>query len=258
MLSGIFRPVREDLELVQSIIKKEFIIKAGHIDTFAHLKFSYINENIRPALVLLSSRIYGCEAGKAAALASVIQFIYMASNVHRGVSEIDSDFIRGDSDPRDGSQFPVLVGDYLYGKFFTFLCDAEIISLLEPLAQIICDIQEGCIAKKTLTGQSSIDDLLEVVRKETSGLFAGCCSFSARLAGAKEEEQERMWQFGRNLGMAYGIMEHDMYRQYAEHYIKEALGYLAEIPDNPDKTLLESIIGSLPLSFSPNRQRMVI
>lgn len=257
MQSGIFKPVREDLELVQSIIKKEFIIKAGHIDTFAHLRFSYINENIRPALVLLSSRIYGGEAVKAAALASVIQFIYMASKVHRGVSEIDSDFIRGDSDPRDGSQFPVLVGDYLYGKFFTFLCDAELISLLEPLARIICDIQEGCISKKLLTGQSSTDDILEVVRKETSGLFAGCCSFGARLAGAEEKEQEIMWQFGRNLGMAYGIIEHGMYRHYAEHHIKEALGHLAGIPNHPDKTLLESIVGSLSLSFSPAR-RMVI
>ena len=113
MLSVISQPIREELEQVHKLIKNELTIKAGYIGSFAHLEFSNINKNIRPALALLSARLYGCKPEKAVALASVFQFIYMASTIHQGITEKDSDFVRGDTDPRDGSQFPVLVGDFL-------------------------------------------------------------------------------------------------------------------------------------------------
>lgn len=246
MLSNILQPIEEELHSVHNLIKNQLTIKAGYVGSFAHLEFSFINKTIRPALVILSSRIYGCNPEKAAALASVFQFIYMASSVHEGITENDSDYIRGDSDPRDGSQFPVLVGDYLYGKFFTFLCDAGIINLLHPLAEIICLIHEGGIIKKKVTGQSPSSQVFrEVVRKETAELFAGCCALGARLAGAPEKDQDLMRRFGQNLGMAYGLLEQGITMEYAAPYLKEALSDLAHIPDKQERDVLEQLVRNL-------------
>lgn len=246
MLSNILQPIEKELHSVHNLIKEQLTIKAGYVGSFAHLEFSYINKTIRPALVILSSRIYGCAPEKAAALASVFQFIYMAASVHEGIPESDSDYIRGDSDPRNGSQFPVLVGDYLYGKFFTFLCDADIINLLQPLAEIICLIHEGGILKKKVNGQSLSSQVFhEVVRKETAELFAGCCVLSARLAGAPVKAQELMERFGQNLGMAYGLLEQDSAKEYASVYLKEALNNLSLIPEKPERAVLEQLVHTI-------------
>jgi len=259
MLSHILEPIEKELYSVHKLIKEQLSIKAGYVGLFAHLELSYINKTIRPALVILSSRIYGCNPAKAVALASVFQFIYMASKVHEGIPENDSDYIRGDSDPRDGSQFPVLVGDYLYGKFFSFLCDADIINLLQPMAEIICQIHEGGILRKKVNGQNpSSQAFREVVRKETAELFAGCCALSARLAGAPEKDQELMGRFGQNLGMAYGLMEQDTpSKEYASVYLKEALNSLSLIPEKPERTVLEQLAHNL-FGHGLSGRRMVI
>lgn len=259
MLSHILLPIREDLEQVHKLISGELTIRAGYVGSFAHLEFSNINKQIRPALALMSARLFDANPEKAAALAGVFQFIYMASTIHQGISEQDSDFIRSDSDPRDGSQFPVLVGDYLYGKFFTFLCDAEIIELLSPLAQIICEIHEGGILKKKISGQNTANQVfLEVVRKETAELFAGCCGLSARLAGASIDDQEAMRCFGLNLGMAYGLLEQGALSDQVQAYLEAALSGLSRVPQKPERGMMEDLACNLSGLGLPACHRMVI
>ena len=258
MLSTILQPIEKELHSVHNLIKKQFIIKAGHVGSFAHLELSFINKTIRPALVILTARIYGCDPKKTAALASVFQFIYLASKIHQGISENDSDYIRGDSDPRDGSQFPVLVGDYLYGKFFTFLCDVGIINLLQPLAEIICQIHEGGILRKKMSGSGFTSQVFqEVVRKETAELFAGCCFLTARLAGAAKYDEELLRSFGRNFGMAYGFLENGAPVEYVSSYIDEAVVNLSLLPDKPERAVLEELAHNFSGLGLPAR-RMVI
>ncbi len=246
MLANILQPIEKELQSVHKLIQSQLIIKAGYIGSFAHLEFSPINKTIRPALVILSSRVYGSNPEKTTVLASVFQFIYMASKVHEGISEDDSDYIRGDSDPRDGSQFPVLVGDFLFGKSFTFLCEADMLNMLRPLAEIVCQVHEGGIIRKKITGQDPPPKaFLEVIRKETAELFAGCCALGARLAGAPEEDQKIIRHFGQNVGMAYGLLEQGIAKEYAPVYLEEALNNLSFIPDKPEKNILEKIVRGL-------------
>lgn len=258
MLSNISTPIDDELLAVHNLIKKHLTIKTGYLGTYAHLDFSSINKNIRPVLVILSSRIYGLAREKTIALAGVIQFIYMASNVHQGISENDSEYYRGNVDPKDGSQFPVLVGDYLYGKFFFFLSEAGILNLLDPLAEIICQIHEGGLLKKKLTRQVPPSKAFrEVVRKETATLFAGCCSLGALLTDAAPEDRESMRCYGLNLGMAYGLLEHGIPMEHVSTYLVEALNSLSSVSAGPERTLLEKLVHNLYRQGLPVR-RMVI
>lgn len=243
MLSEILKPVEKELQSIQNLIERHLTIKTGYLGSFAHLEMSSINKTIRPALVVLSSRIYDYDPQKTIVLASVFQFIYMASKVHQRISENDSDYVREGTDPRDGSQFPVLVGDYLYSKFFYFLNSAGIISLLHPLAEIICQIHEGNLLKKKFNAQSIPSRALrEVVRKETAALFAGCCILSARLAGAPEKDQNFLMNFGQNLGMAYGLLEQGISLEFASAYLEEALNSILMLPDKLEKNVLEELV----------------
>jgi geranylgeranyl pyrophosphate synthase len=258
MLRDIITPIEGELISVHSLIKKNLTIKTGCLGRYAHLEFSPINKNIRPVLVVLSSRIYGLARTKVTALAGVIQFIYMASTIHQGITENDSEYYRGNIDPKDGSQFPVLVGDYLYGKFFYFLSEADILNLLDPLADIICEIHEGGILRNKLTKQVPPSKALhEVVRKETAELFAGCCSLSALLAGAPQEEQESMRRYGFNLGMAYGLLEQGISREHVSAYLGKAYDSLSRIAAGLERNLMEELILILYRQELP-AQRMVI
>jgi len=243
MLCDILKPVKQELQLIQELINNQFTIKAGYLGAFAHLELSSADRDIRPALVVLSSRIFGYDPKKTIVLAGIFQFIYLAAKVQQGVSEIDSDYIREDTDPRDGSQFPVLIGDYLYSKFFYFTSDADITCILDPLAEIICQIHEGNILRKTrniktLPGQG----MIELVEKETAPLFAGCCYLTARLGGAAEREQDSLMRYGHNLGMAYGLLEQGIAADFAFPYLKEALSNLNMFPDRQEKNILEKLV----------------
>lgn len=246
MLSYIIEQIERDLTWVHSLIEDNLKIKAGYLGAFANLELSWINHNIRPALVILSSRIYGGIPEKTVVLASVFQFIYMAANVQRGVSESDTEAFGIPEDPNLGSQFPVLVGDYLYGKFFTLLSEAGMLNLLSPIAEIICHIHEGGIMKQKLELQTSPSKaLLEAIQKESAELFGGCCSLGAQLAGAPAADQKVMKRFGKSLGMAYGLLEEGIKRELVASYLLEAKEELYLIPGKPERLWLEKLICNL-------------
>jgi geranylgeranyl pyrophosphate synthase len=246
MLSHIIEQIGRELASVHSLIEEHLKIKAGYLGAFANLELSPVNRNIRPALVILSSRIYGNVSEKAVVLASVFQFIYMAANVQRGVSETDTESFGIPDDPSVGSQFPVLVGDYLYGKFFTFLSEAGMLNLLGPIAEIICHIHEGGIIKQNLKLQSpSTKDLLEAVQKESAELFGECCSMGAQLAGAPAVDQKAMKRFGKSLGMAYGLLEEGIKLEHVTPYLIEAKEALSLIPFKPERLWFEKMVGNL-------------
>jgi geranylgeranyl pyrophosphate synthase len=260
MLSEILKPVEKELQLIHELINNQLTIKAGYLGSFAHLELSPTDRNIRPALVVLSSRIFSYDPKKSIVLAGIFQFIYLAAKVQQGVSEVDSNYVRENTDPKDGSQFPVLIGDYIYSKFFFFTSNANITDILNTLAEIICQIHEGSLLRKIKNVNNSPGNIMiELVKKETASLFAGCCFLTARLSGAPEKEQHSIMHFGYNLGVAYGMLEQGIGKEFAAPYLEKALSHLAVFPNRPEKNILEKLVGFLQQSgHCLPAQRMVI
>ena len=246
MIADILKPIEEELQAVSKLAEKHLLIKGIHIGKLAHLGFPFNEKAIRPALVILSSRIYGLFGDQAVTLACVFHFIHMATSVNQSIPEKDSDYTKEDSDPRDGSQFPVLVGDYLYGKYFSLLYKSGMINFLGPLADIICQIHEGGILDDGITVKNpTLESFREVVRKETAELFSGCCVMGAVLAGASKKDQEIMRRFGMNFGMASGLLERGLAVRYVDEYLKEALTALQDVPERKEKAILEQLVYAL-------------
>jgi len=243
---SIFEPISKDLDMVKTMLHKQYLIKAGHLSSFAHLDFSPLNSTIRPAMVILSSRLFNYINTRVIALAAVVQFIYMASTIHARINE-DSGKKKAGIDPKDGSQFPVLVGDYLYGKFFTSLCDAQIVQYLNPLSQVICSIHEGGILrhKASNSGLTELSTKEKIVYKETATLFETGCKLAADLAGASELDQEYVAGFGRELGTAYGLVENKIYYEYIAPHFEKASHFLDRLPQNNYQSILKGFLSQL-------------
>jgi geranylgeranyl pyrophosphate synthase len=91
MIADILKPIEEELQAVRKIAEKHLLINGINIGKLAHLEFPYNEKAIRPGLVILSSRIYGCAGDKAITLACVFHFIHMATRVYQSIPEKESD-----------------------------------------------------------------------------------------------------------------------------------------------------------------------
>lgn len=261
MLAGFIELIRGDLDLVEEKINRELKLKSGNAAEYAHLEFNSLDKYMRPSLVLLCARLFNQSDEKTISLAGIVQLIHMASLVHLGIKDDSPNVINEEGiDLRDGSQFPVLVGDYLYGKFFSHLCDAKILHLLKPLSEIICSMNEGSILrKKCETNQISLKEkTLEIIRKETAELIAGACRLGASLTDADEEQLSIVNSFGMYLGMAYGIVERNLSFDKASEYLTKAHKELMQLKDNPARRTLEKLTHMLLAGEIDIKTRMVV
>lgn len=242
MLSRLLSPLQNELLQVETILEKSFQIKTGHLSSFVHLQAGTVNAVIRPALVLLSAGMYGPLTSPVIALAAVVQFIYLAAMVHSRISEDDSRHATGDR--RDGHQFPVLVGDYLYGRFFTSLCDAGIACYLEPLSETICQMNEGSILrlKNSLSGKNNPGLWLKIIQKETAFLAGTACFLGGRLAGAPQQEEAVLNRFGLHFGTALALLENKMAGLNSEDYFTLAAEELALLPAGEPQNRLKILL----------------
>lgn len=101
----------EKLNLVQARLRQEINFKPASFEELVPLDMDELDKIVCPAIVLAVSRSCGDHGEKSDALAEIVQFIYMAHQVHKLMKD-DSDLAE------ELRQFPVLVGDLLFGKFF--------------------------------------------------------------------------------------------------------------------------------------------
>jgi len=243
MTAGFLDLIRPDLNSVEQKMEKAFKIKPGQVSKFAHLETESVQSYLHPALVLLSGKLYKYTGEKLIYLATVLQLIYLASGVHFRIPD-ENERPSAVADPRDSSQLPVLVGDYLYGKYFTELCEGDILEFLAPLAQIIAEMNYGALLRRKNSGQSLTDLKLAmlIIEKEAALLTEGAAQMAGMAVGASETETARLADFGRNVGMGYGILERNLDSALAEPYFADALKALEGLPDGEARSALEDMV----------------
>lgn len=247
MMEEVLLPFKTELEQVQSILSKAFKIREGNLLDLMRLEFFPVENLTRPGLILLAANLYGTANRQTIFLAAILQFIHTASQIHKIVLENDSGMEQTD-DFRDCCQLPVLVGDYLYSQVFVSLCDAGLSNYLGTLAELIGQLNEGCILKLKTNQESpqSKDSYMTAVEKESGQVFATCCRISGELAGAPAEGLNYLENLGFNLGMALGLAE-DMPGdpEAAEIFFKNALNCLEFLPQGESRDLLKRFISLL-------------
>jgi len=255
-LLDVLYPIKGDLDGVRERMNRYYKIRAGDIKEFAHLE-KHNEMYICPALVLYSARMHGKVTEKVIALATVFQLIYQAMMVHYNINEDVQIRENASGDPRDGCQYPMLVGDYLYGRGFTIACDWDILKYLGPLSEMVCKMNEGSVIRlKSQAGGIIKPDLRrEIIRMEMGELLAGCCRMGGDEAGADSHQQMLLSKFGMTLGMAVGMAENNWYDQ-SKKYFKEALIRLETLAPGKERDNLRRLVLHL-MNRAVDRNKMV-
>jgi octaprenyl-diphosphate synthase len=167
-------------------------------------------KRIRPLLLLLSSRMCGYRGDRDVLFGAVFELIHTATLVHDDVID-EAALRRGRSsiNSRWGNHLTVLLGDYLYIRSMSLALQADDIRLIRVLADITLKMIEGELIQAHLDGQLDMNEEqhLDIVRRKTAFLFAGCCRIAAMLAGMNEERQWALEQYGLSLGTAFQLVD---------------------------------------------------
>jgi octaprenyl-diphosphate synthase len=209
-IQSIYAPIREDLERLEDEIG--LLSESSH--PFIQEATSYLLRNsgkrLRPALLILSSRMAGYQGETHFVLSALVETIHTASLIHDDI--IDNAALRrgqATSHLRWGPQISVLLGDYLYIKALQLSLDFKDERIVRSLARASAEMIEGVLLECALSHDpdTSEEDYLEIITKKTAALFRAGCAIGGILGGQPQERIEDLAQFGAGFGITFQMVD---------------------------------------------------
>lgn len=202
--------VAEDMQLVNQIILERMQSQVALIPQLAGHLIASGGKRLRPMLTLASSRMVGYEGNRQCKLSACVEFIHTATLLHDDV--VDESVLRRGQDTANavwGNQASVLVGDFLFSRAFELMVEDGSLKVLKILSGASSIIAEGEVQQMMTANDLSTDEdtYLEVIGAKTAALFAAACQISAVVAERPEIEENALAAFGRNLGLAFQIID---------------------------------------------------
>ena len=217
----------EKLNEVQAHLRQEINCRVADFEELVKLDMDELDRTVCPAIVLATSGACGDYGRKSVALAGIVQLIFMSNQVHSLMTD-DSDI------SEELRQFPVLVGDLLYGKFFLELCRENLLPFLDTLARVIGTMSEGGISRWLSRGKKlKTDEWLMIIKQESAMLTAKAAHLSAELAGVSLPLQDKLQAFGWELGLAWGAWKEGLGSDVVQPILQKANNILIEITPSP-------------------------
>jgi octaprenyl-diphosphate synthase len=209
-LAQLFEPIRDDLREVEREFARHVQSQVALIPTIGDYIQNGGGKRIRPAVLLMSARMAGYTGERAVLYASVLEFIHTATLVHDDIID-ESQLRRGREavHTRWGNHVTVLFGDFLYLKSMSLALTQDDLAIIRLLCDVTLRIVEGEIYQLTKNGDAGLTEAehFEIVQSKTAYLFAGCARIGGMLGPITRDQQEALWHYGLNIGMAFQIVD---------------------------------------------------
>jgi len=195
-------------------VNEAIVVRAqSHVDMIPDLALHLINsggKRLRPMLTIATSQMCGYRGDKHVKLATSVEFMHTATLLHDDVVD-ESDLRRGRAAARKiwGNQASVLVGDYLLGQAFKLMVETGSLEALRILSNAAAVIAEGEVMQLAAAHDTTTteDAYLQVIGAKTAALFAAAAEIGAVIAERPKDEQAALESFGRNLGIAFQLID---------------------------------------------------
>ena len=204
-----------DMAAVDALIRHRLASDVVLINQVAGYIIGAGGKRLRPMLLLLAAGALGRRSGEslgadAHQLAAVVEFIHTSTLLHDDVVD-ESDLRRGRETANAvwGNAASVLVGDFLYSRSFQMMVELDSMPVMRILADTTNQIAEGEVLQLLHVRNPDTDEAayLRVIERKTAVLFAAATRLGALLAGADGSAQQRLHDYGLNLGYAFQIAD---------------------------------------------------
>ena len=191
---AILSHAKTDLPLLTDVA--EYILNAG-------------GKRLRPALVLLSAKLFKGNNAQTIQVAQIVEYLHTATLLHDDV--VDNAEMRRSQKTAHclwGKDASVLVGDYLFAVVFQELTKLKNLAVLETLSHTTTLMAKGEILQLARSSNSlDEEEYLEIIVNKTACLFASALKIGAILAGASETAQHALYDYGMAIGLAFQIVD---------------------------------------------------
>ncbi|MFN7940913.1 MAG: polyprenyl synthetase family protein [Thermoanaerobaculia bacterium] len=167
-------------------------------------------KRMRPALLLLVSRLLGRDSDEECTYAAVVEYIHTATLIHDDIID-HAALRRGQRTPNElwGNSLTVLLGDWLYTKAMKMALAWDNQPVIDRLCGATLRMTEGELLtlSRLGAGDVSVDEYYEIIDRKTAQLFAAACSVPALMRPVRREAVEPLERYGRNLGLCFQIVD---------------------------------------------------
>ncbi len=212
-------PVRAQLEVIEAELMRVAEARTELVTEAARHSIAAGGKRFRPLLVLLGSyfgeqsegsgpseEIVGADVVRGAL---VVELTHVASLFHDDVMD-DARVRRGSAsaNARWGNSVAILVGDFLFARASDIVAELgpEYVSLQ---ARTFSRLVQGQIAETVgpSPGDDPLEHYLQVVADKTGALIATSALFGAKIAGASDDVQAVLAEFGEQIGVVFQLSD---------------------------------------------------
>lgn len=165
---------------------------------------------IRPALTLITAKMYG-EVNESALWAALsIELMHNATLVHDDV--VDNADLRRDRDTfraKQGDKHAVLYGDYLLAKSLECVAKTGDVRIVDILARTTAEMSIGEIDQLNASGllETTEKEYLDIIYKKTATLFVSSLLAGYYTACDQCDNVDLIWSIGYNLGLIFQMKD---------------------------------------------------
>jgi octaprenyl-diphosphate synthase len=209
-MSSLDKDIRADLDRVEDRLESWSRSANPLTSEISGYVLRKKGKRLRPALVLLTSRLFSPGSEESVFLASLVELLHTASLIHDDIVD-NAGVRRGKASvhAKWGPNITVLLGDYLYIKSIGLSLQSRHDRVIRLLADVSARMIEGELDEYALAGDLRIteDRYLNIVENKTAVLFGACCRIGAILGLASPEEEEAVAAYGLHLGKTFQIVD---------------------------------------------------
>ena len=208
--SAIHDLVADDFAALNTYITDQLHSRVPLVEKISEYIVDSGGKRMRPLLVLLTCKAFGCDDERRIGLSALVEFIHTATLLHDDVVD-ESDMRRGrdTANTKWGNAASVLVGDFLYTRAFELMVNVGHMEILQIYANATNVIAEGEVLQLTNVRNPKIteEQYMTVIKAKTAMLFEAATQSAAILSGADKEQQQKLADYGNYLGLAFQLQD---------------------------------------------------
>jgi geranylgeranyl pyrophosphate synthase len=209
-VSFVTDPLRADLRRVEEKVREAAAVEYPLLASLLNALIAAGGKQLRPAVLLLAAKMYSYPFDLLLPAAAGVQMLHTATLVHDDV--IDQAGLRR-GQPTLNSAFStgtvILVGDFLFAKSASLASEPNNVRVMRAFANSLAAICNGQLAEIFRGG--SLDqtraDYEQRIYGKTAALFELALEIGAELGGAPTDDVDALRAYGRNIGMAFQIID---------------------------------------------------
>jgi octaprenyl-diphosphate synthase len=205
----VFDLLGDDLRAIEHELGADAVSNVGAITEIADYLRAGGGKRIRPLLLLLAAKSQGYSGHGMIRLGAVVEMVHTATLVHDDIID-GADMRRGrpSANTTWGNEKCVLAGDWLYMQAFKVSLEERSFKVLDLLISLTQQMVEGELLQIEKLGLAiSEKEYYDLIYRKTACLFHVSMRLGSVLAGATDALEAQLGEYGRNLGLAFQIVD---------------------------------------------------